>query len=79
MLFLAHGGGIDEMLFVVVPLLVFLVLQWLSRRRTPDGTDSTNDRSAEAIERRRRLSGGLIQPEHEPPAPPAGPDPSQTG
>jgi hypothetical protein len=37
---LAHAGGWDEMLFVLVPLLVFLVLQWLNRRkarRPPEG------------------------------------------
>jgi hypothetical protein len=39
---LAHAGGWDEMLFVLVPLLVFLVLQWLSRRkaRQPPENDS---------------------------------------
>jgi hypothetical protein len=31
---LAHQGGWDEMLFVLVPLLVFLTLQWLNRRKT---------------------------------------------
>jgi hypothetical protein len=30
---LAHQGGWDEMLFVIVPLLVFLTLQWLNRRK----------------------------------------------
>jgi hypothetical protein len=30
---LAHQGGWDEMLFVLVPLLVFLTLQWLNRRK----------------------------------------------
>jgi hypothetical protein len=37
---LAHQGGWDEMLFVLVPLLIFLVLQWLSRRKNrqpPEG------------------------------------------
>ena len=29
----AHQGGWDEMLFVLVPLLVFLTLQWLNRRK----------------------------------------------
>jgi hypothetical protein len=32
-LVLAHQGGWDEALFVLVPLLVFLVLQWLNRRK----------------------------------------------
>jgi hypothetical protein len=31
---LAHQGGWDEMAFVLVPLLVFLTLQWLNRRKT---------------------------------------------
>jgi hypothetical protein len=31
---LAHQGGWDELLFVLVPLLVFLTLQWLNRRKT---------------------------------------------
>ena len=30
---LAHQGGWDEMLFVLVPLLVFFTLQWLNRRK----------------------------------------------
>jgi hypothetical protein len=30
---LAHQGGWDEMLFVLIPLLVFLTLQWLNRRK----------------------------------------------
>jgi hypothetical protein len=30
---LAHQGGWDEMLFVLVPLLVFLTLQVLNRRK----------------------------------------------
>ena len=30
---LAHQGGWDEMAFVLVPLLVFLILQWLNRRK----------------------------------------------
>jgi hypothetical protein len=30
---LAHQGGWDEMAFVLVPVLVFVTLQWLSRRK----------------------------------------------
>jgi hypothetical protein len=30
---LAHQGGWDEMLFVLVPLVVFVTLQWLNRRK----------------------------------------------
>jgi hypothetical protein len=30
---LAHQGGWDEAAFVLVPLLVFLTLQWLNRRK----------------------------------------------
>jgi len=36
---LAHQGGWDEVLFVLVPLAVFLVLQWLNRRKTRQGSD----------------------------------------
>jgi len=37
---LAHQGGWDEMLFVLVPLLVFFTLQWLNRRKgRADGED----------------------------------------
>ena len=36
---LAHQGGWDEMLFVLVPLLVFLTLQWLNRRKTRQESD----------------------------------------
>jgi hypothetical protein len=30
---LAHQGGWDEALFVLLPLLVFLTLQWFNRRK----------------------------------------------
>ena len=36
---LAHQGGWDEMLFVLVPLLVFLTLQWLNRRMMRQESD----------------------------------------
>ena len=36
---LAHQGGWDEMAFVLVPLLVFLTLQWLNRRKTRQESD----------------------------------------
>jgi hypothetical protein len=36
---LAHQGGWDEMLFVLVPLLVFLTLQWLNRRTMRQESD----------------------------------------
>lgn len=32
-LIVAHGSGIDEIAFVTLPVLVFVVLQWLNRRR----------------------------------------------
>lgn len=56
---IAHAGGIDEMLFVLVPLIVFLVLQWLSRRKAAVASD-TDETPGERIERRHRLAGGLI-------------------
>jgi hypothetical protein len=61
----AHAGGIDEMLYILVPLLVFLVLQWLSRRKAArsDGADGAHPPDdLEKLERRRRLAGGLIGP-----------------
>ena len=36
---LAHQGGWDEMLFVLVPLVVFLTLQWLNRRKMRQESD----------------------------------------
>ena len=36
---LAHQGGWDEMLFVLVPLLVFFTLQWLNRRKARQSGD----------------------------------------
>jgi hypothetical protein len=36
---LAHQGGWDEMLFVLVPVLVFITLQWLNRRKTRQESD----------------------------------------
>jgi len=38
---LAHQGGWDEMLFVLVPLLVFLTLQWLNRRKMRQENDES--------------------------------------
>ena len=44
---LAHGSGIDEVAFVLLPIVIFLTLQWLSRRKQrqekgPDGTNETD-------------------------------------
>jgi hypothetical protein len=36
---LAHQGGWDEMLFVLVPVLVFVTLQWLNRRKARRESD----------------------------------------
>ena len=36
---LAHQGGWDEMLFVLVPVLVFLTLQCLNRRKDRQQSD----------------------------------------
>jgi len=36
---LAHQGGWDELLFVLVPVLVFVTLQWLNRRRARQESD----------------------------------------
>jgi hypothetical protein len=62
---LAHAGGIDEMLYILVPLLVFLGLQWLSRRKGARRDDAAVVDQADdlaKLERRRRLAGGLIGP-----------------
>ena len=66
---IAHAGGIDEMLFVLVPLIVFLVLQRLSRRKEKV-TPASDDDLVERLERRQRLAGGLIPKpeEHRPKA-----------
>jgi hypothetical protein len=29
----AHAGGLDEIAFVGLPIIIFLILQWLSRRK----------------------------------------------
>jgi hypothetical protein len=29
----AHGSGLDEIAFVALPIIIFLTLQWLSRRK----------------------------------------------
>ncbi len=44
---LAHQGGWDEMLFVLVPLLVFFTLQWLNRRKTRQERGEDRDPSAQ--------------------------------
>jgi cyanate permease len=44
---LAHQGGWDEMLFVLVPLLVFFILQWLNRRKAREQSDKGDGPSAQ--------------------------------
>ena len=39
----AHQGGWDEMLFVILPLLVFAVLLAVARRRVDIDDDATDD------------------------------------
>jgi hypothetical protein len=65
---LAHNGGWDEMAFVLVPVLVFFVLQWVQRRKGAPEEVAAGD-EANKLERRRRLAGGLVG---EPPDPEAG-------
>lgn len=47
---LAHGSGVDDILLVALPVAVFLVLQWLSRRRArseqENGGSGTKDSGA---------------------------------
>jgi len=42
---LAHGSGLDEFAFVLLPIVIFLALQWLSRRkqRQENGRSDTNE------------------------------------
>lgn len=35
----AHAGGLDEIAFVSLPIIIFLVLQWLSRRKARQEQD----------------------------------------
>lgn len=73
---IAHAGGWDEMLFVLVPLLVFFTLQWLNRRKGKGAPDTDED-FGERHERRRRFAGGLIpNPEVDRPKADAPPDES---
>ena len=44
---LAHQGGWDELLFVLVPVLVFGVLQWLNRRKARQESDKGGGPSAQ--------------------------------
>ena len=37
---LAHGSGIDELAFVSLPIIIFLTLQWLSRRKARQEQDN---------------------------------------
>ncbi len=37
---LAHAGGLDEIAFVSVPIVIFVVLQWLSRRKARQEQDN---------------------------------------
>lgn len=76
---IAHAGGIDEIVFILIPLLVFLALQWMNRRRgnvTPD----TDDDARQRLERRQRLAGGLIpNPETDRPNPDDPPEGTASG
>jgi len=44
---IAHQGGWDEMLFVLVPVLVFVTLQWLNRRKARQESDKGGGPSAQ--------------------------------
>ena len=37
---LAHGSGLDEAMFTLVPVIVFGVLLWLARRRAERADDA---------------------------------------
>ena len=36
---LSHAGGLDEIAFIGLPILIFLILQWLSRRKARQEQD----------------------------------------
>ena len=40
---LAHGSGIDDAAFVVLPLLVFAALRWFNRRQSPQPVEARDD------------------------------------
>ena len=41
---LAHGSGIDDAAFVVLPLLVIAALRWLNRRPRPQQDEAQDHR-----------------------------------
>lgn len=41
---LAHGAGIDDTAFVVLPLLVIVALRWLNRRQRPHEDEAQDNR-----------------------------------
>ena len=46
---LAHGSGLDEALFTLVPVIVFGGLLWLAKRRA-ERADDSHDADGEEIE-----------------------------
>jgi hypothetical protein len=40
---LAHGSGIDDAAFIVVPILVFAAFRWLNRRQSPQPEEARDN------------------------------------
>lgn len=40
---LAHAGGLDEILYFLAPILLYLVFREIRRRRTAKGDDRDDD------------------------------------
>lgn len=45
-LILAHAGGVDEALFIAVPIALFLLFRWLASRGEPDEKELDEEESA---------------------------------
>jgi hypothetical protein len=46
---MAHGAGIDDAAFVVLPLLVIVAVRWLNRRQSPQ-QDEARDLDLDGME-----------------------------
>ena len=41
---MAHGAGIDDAAFVVLPVLVIVAVRWLNRRQSPQQDEARDKR-----------------------------------
>ncbi len=46
-LILAHAGGVDEALFIVVPIALFFLFRWLASRGEPDEDELDEEQTVE--------------------------------